>query len=78
MTAKKRRVFRDLPRAERELFWLENAERALKELRDNFASKRQPYTFLIEPLGEIVRERITLTAVCSGVPEALRLRRNRA
>lgn len=76
MPARKRRAFRDLPRAERELFWLEQAERALKELRDNFASKRQPYSFLADSLGEIVRERITVTAVVSGVPEARRLRAN--
>lgn len=77
MTARAR-TFRDLPRAERELYWLEQAERALKELRDNYATRRQPYTFLTEPLGELIRERITVTAVVSGIPEALRLRRAKA
>lgn len=77
MTVKVSRVFRDLPKDERELFWLEQAERALKELRENYASRRQSYAFLTEPLGELVRERITLVAVVSGIPEARNARETR-
>lgn len=59
--------FRDLPRREQELFWLSQAEQAMRQLRENFTTRVQPYEFLTDTLGEVTRERIRLTAVASGV-----------
>jgi hypothetical protein len=71
--------FRDLPRREQELFWLSQAEQSMRELRENFGTRTQSYEFLTEPLGEVTRERIRVTAIASGVvKEAPRTRgRNR-
>lgn len=62
--------FRELPRAEQELFWLSQAEQAMRALRDNFTTRTQSYDFLVEPLGEVMRERIRITAIASGVIKA--------
>ena len=76
MTDKHRRAtpFRDLPRVERDLYYVTMAETALKELRDKYASPRQPYHFIADALGELTRERIILTAMASGDPNARRVR----